>query len=321
MEFLGYPIKSNLVLAPMAGVTDFAYRTICAQLGAGITVTEMVSSRALVYQDKKSRALLRKNDGSLCGAQIFGNDPSMMAEAAKSALEHSGCDFIDINMGCPMPKIANNGDGSALMKDVPLACEIVKAVKNAVTVPVTVKTRLGWDKGSIYVVEMAKALEDAGAEAIAVHGRTKTMLYSGVADWDEIGKVVKAVSVPIIANGDIISPETAIRCRNHTGAQLFMIGRGCFGDPWLFSQVDAALNGRPIPERPPLCDRIDVALRQFELNMEDKGEHIACLEARKHFAWYLRGVPHSGYYKEQISHLSTAQEVATIAKAIKRDLR
>lgn len=268
MEFLGYPIKSNLVLAPMAGVTDFAYRTICAQLGAGITVTEMVSSRALVYQDKKSRALLRKNEGSLCGAQIFGNDPSVMAEAAKSALEHSGCDFIDINMGCPMPKIANNGDGSALMKDVPLACEIVKSVKNAVTVPVTVKTRLGWDKGSIHVVEMAKALEDAGADAIAVHGRTKTMLYSGVADWDEIGKVVKAVSVPIIANGDIISPETAIRCRNHTGAQFFMIGRGCFGDPWLFSQVDAALNGGQIPERPPLCDRIDVALRQFELNME-----------------------------------------------------
>ena len=321
MEFLGYPSNSALVLAPMAGVTDFAYRTVCAQLGAGITVTEMVSSRALVYQDKKSRALLRKNEGSICGAQIFGNEPSVMAEAAKLALEHSGCDFIDINMGCPMPKIANNGDGSALMKDVPLACEIVKAVKNAVTVPVTVKTRLGWDKSSIRVVDMAKAIQDAGADAIAVHGRTKTMLYSGIADWDEIGKVVNAVSIPVIANGDIVSPEAAIRCRNHTGAKFFMIGRGCFGDPWLFSQVEAALSGKELPERPPLSERVDVALRQFELNVEDKGEHIACLEARKHFAWYLRGVPHSGYYKEKISHLSAADEVLAIAKAIKRDLR
>ena len=321
MEFLGFPISSRLVLAPMAGVTDFAYRTICAQLGAAVTVTEMVSSRALVYQDKKSRALLRKNEGSICGAQIFGNDPSVMAQAAELAAEYSGCDFIDINMGCPMPKIANNGDGSALMRDVPLACDIVKAVKGAVKVPVTVKTRLGWDKGSIQVVEMAKALEDSGADAIAVHGRTKSMLYSGVADWDEIGKVVKVVSIPVIANGDIVSPEAAIRCRNHTGAELFMIGRGCFGDPWLFAQINAALQGESIPERPSLNERREVAMRQFELNCEDKGEHIACLEARKHLAWYLRGVSHSGYYKEKISHLSNAQEVAAVVKAIKRDLR
>ena len=237
------------------------------------------------------------------------------------ATEYSGCDFIDINMGCPMPKIANNGDGSALMKDIPLACRIVSAVKDAVNVPVTVKTRLGWDKGSIQVVEMAQALEQAGADAIAVHGRTKTMLYSGVADWDQISKVVKAVSVPVIANGDIVSPEAAIRCRNHTGAALYMLGRGCFGDPWLFEQIDAALKGIPIPERPPLGVRIDVALRQFELACEDKGEHVACLEARKHFAWYLRGVPHSGYYKEKISHLSCEDEVRAVAKAIKRDLR
>ncbi len=321
MNFLGFELQSPLVLAPMAGVTDFAYRTICAQHGAGITVTEMVSSRALIYQDKKSRSLLRKNAGSVCGAQIFGNDPAVMAEAAVLALEHSNCDFIDINMGCPMPKIANNGDGSALMRDVPLACSIVRAVKSAVKVPVTVKTRLGWDKGSIGVVEMAKALEDSGADAIAVHGRTKTMLYAGVADWDEIGKVVKAVSIPVIANGDIVSPEAALRCRSRTGAELFMIGRGCFGDPWLFAQINAALSDRPIPERPPLDERMEVALQQFALNMQDKGEHIACLEARKHLAWYLRGVPHSGYYKEKISHLSNEQEVLATVKAIKRDLR
>lgn len=321
MQFLGHNITAPTVLAPMAGVTDFAYRSICAELGVGVTVTEMVSSRALVYQDKKSRSLLRKNEGSLCGAQIFGNDPQIMAQAAVLALEHSGCDFIDINMGCPMPKIANNGDGSALMRDIPLAGRIVRAVKDAVSVPVTVKTRLGWDKGSIRVVEMARELEANGADAIAIHARTKTMLYAGKADWDEIAKVVRAVSVPVIANGDITCAEDALRCRNHAGASLFMIGRAAFGDPWLFPQVNAALTGQPIPERPALCERLDVAGRQFELALQDKGEHIACLEARKQLAWYLRGVSHSSFYKEQISHLSTPDEVYAILKAMKRDLR
>lgn len=321
MEFLGHTISGALALAPMAGVTDYAFRTVCAQTGAAITVTEMVSSRALVYQDKKSRALLRKNEGSLCGAQIFGNDPQIMAQAAVLAIEHSGCDFLDINMGCPMPKIANNGDGSALLKDIPLAGRIVRAVKDVVSVPVTVKLRLGWDKGSINAVEMARALEANGADALTVHGRTKTMLYSGRADWDAIGAVVRAVSVPVIANGDIFSAEDALRCRAHSGASLFMLGRGTFGDPWLFSQVEAALAGQSVPERPPLAERMELALRQFSLAAEDKGEHIACLEARKHLAWYLRGVPHSGFYKEQISHLSTADEVQAVVKAIRRDLR
>ncbi len=321
MEFLGHTISGALALAPMAGVTDYAFRTVCAQTGAAITVTEMVSSRALVYQDKKSRALLRKNEGSLCGAQIFGNDPEIMAQAAVLAIEHSGCDFLDINMGCPMPKIANNGDGSALLKDIPLAGRIVRAVKDAVSVPVTVKLRLGWDKSSINAAEMARALEANGADALTVHGRTKTMLYSGRADWDAIGAVVRAVSVPVIANGDIFSAEDALRCRAHSGASLFMLGRGTFGDPWLFSQVEAALAGHPVPERPPLAERMELALRQFSLAAEDKGEHIACLEARKHLAWYLRGVPHSGFYKEQISHLSTTDEVQAVVKAIRRDLR
>ncbi len=321
MDFLGFMLSAPTVLAPMAGVTDYAYRKICAELGVGVTVTEMVSSRALVYQDKKSRSLLRKNEGCLCGAQIFGNEPDMMAKAAVLAVEYSGCDFIDINMGCPMPKIANNGDGSALMRDIPLAGRIVKAVREAVKVPVTVKTRLGWDKGSIHAVDMAKELEANGADAIAVHGRTKTMLYSGIADWDEIGKVVKAVSVPVIANGDIVDAQSAIRCRNHSGASLYMIGRAAFGDPWIFAEVNAALEGESVPERPSLEARLDVALRQFELAMEDKGEHIACLEARKHMAWYLRGVPHSNYYKDKISHISVPDEVYALVKAMKRDLR
>ena len=201
-----------LFLAPMAGVTDYAFRTVCAQHGADVTVTEMVSSRALVYHDKKSLSLLRKTDAGICGAQIFGNDPSVMAEGAALALEHSGADFIDINMGCPMPKIAGNGDGSALMKDPEKAARIVEAVKKAVPVPVTVKMRKGWDKGSVNAVELAVMLEQAGASAIAVHGRTKTMLYSGVADWDIIHDVKAAVHIPVIANGDIFSPEDAVRC-------------------------------------------------------------------------------------------------------------
>ena len=310
-----------LFLAPMAGVTDYAFRTVCAQHGADVTVTEMVSSRALVYQDRKSRGLLRRNEGSLCGPQIFGNDPAMMAEAAQIAVGISGCDFLDINMGCPMPKIANNGDGSALMRDIPLAGRIIRAVADAVSVPVTVKTRLGWDRSCPSAVALARAAEENGAAAITVHGRTKAMLYSGRADWDAIGEVVRAVSIPVIANGDISDPEQLLRCRAHSGASLFMAGRAAFGDPWLFERLRAALRGKTPPELPPLPDRVDTALQQFALALEDKGEHIACLEARKHFAWYLRGVPHSGFYKEQISNISAFSDIERLAKEIKRDLR
>ena len=314
-------ITGRTVLAPMAGVTDWAFRTVCAELGAAVTVTEMVSSRALVYQDKKSRGLLRKTPSGVCGAQIFGNDPAIMAEAAGIALELSGCDFIDINMGCPMPKIAGNGDGCALMQNVELAARIVEAVAAAVPVPVTVKMRKGWDKGSVICAELAQAVEAAGAAAVCVHGRTKTMLYSGTADWDCIRAVREAVKIPVVANGDIFDAEAALRCEKRTGAELLMIGRSAFGNPWVFAQVQAALDGREIPALPPLSERMDTAMRQFELAREDKGEHIACLEARKHLAWYLRGVPYSGYYKEKISSISTVEDVQRLAAGIRRDLR
>ncbi len=314
-------ITGRTVLAPMAGVTDWAFRTVCAELGAAVTVTEMVSSRALVYQDKKSRGLLRKTPSGICGAQIFGNDPAIMAEAAGIALELSGCDFIDINMGCPMPKIAGNGDGCALMQNVELAARIVEAVAAAVPVPVTVKMRKGWDKGSVNCAELAQAVEAAGAAAVCVHGRTKTMLYSGTADWDCIRAVREAVKIPVVANGDIFDAEAALRCEKRTGAELLMIGRSAFGNPWVFAQVQAALDGREIPALPPLSERMDTAMRQFELAREDKGEHIACLEARKHLAWYLRGVPYSGYYKEKISSISTVEDVQRLAAGIRRDLR
>ncbi len=314
-------MQTPIALGPMAGVTDWAFRTICAELGAGITVTEMVSSRALVYQDKKSAALLRKNAGSLCGAQIFGNDPGIMAEAAVLALEISGCDFLDINLGCPMPKIANSGDGCGLMRTPELAGQIVSAVAKAVSVPVTVKCRLGWDKGSINVLDFTKRMEDNGAAMVAVHGRTRGMLYSGVADWDMITKVKQNLSIPVLANGDIVSGEAAVKCLKRTGADGVMIGRASFGDPWIFSETKAALEGLSATERPKLSDRIAVALRQFELSAEDHGEHIACLEARKHFAWYLRGVSHSSFYKNQISSMNTMEDIYRIAKEICRNLK
>lgn len=314
-------IAAGAALAPMAGVTDYAFRETCVSLGAGLTVTEMVSAKALCYGDKKTASLLRRNRGVPCGVQIFGSEPEIMARGAVLALELSGCDFIDINMGCPMPKIVNNGEGSALLKDPELAGRIVRAVADAVRVPVTVKARKGWDKTHVNIVELAKRLADCGAAAITVHGRTKTMLYSGVADWDVIAKVKQAVSIPVIANGDIDSPEAALRCKNRTGADLLMVGRACFGDPWLFTQIRAALAGEPVPERPALAQRMETALRQMELAQEDKGEHIACLEARKHLAWYLRGVAFSNYYKQEISKLQTMEDVRRVIRGIQRDLK
>ena len=314
-------IENPLILGPMAGVTDWAFRTICAQLGADITVTEMVSSRALVYKDKKSEALLRKNDRSICGAQIFGNDPQIMAQAAQLALEISNCDFIDINMGCPMPKIANSGDGCGLMRTPELAGNIVAAVVKAVHVPVTVKCRLGWDKGSVNVLDFTARMEDNGASMLTVHGRTRSMLYSGTADWDTVAKVKQQRRIPVIANGDIVSGDTAVRCKKWTNADGLMIGRATFGDPWVFQQARAALSGNEIPQRPPLDKRVDVAVRQFELALADKGEHIACLEARKHFAWYLRGVAYSNYYKAQISSISKMEDIYRVAEGIRRDLK
>ena len=314
-------IPSQLVLAPMAGVTDLAFRLICRELGAGLTVTEMVSAKALCYQDKKSRGLLKLSDGEHpASAQIFGSDPGCMAEAACIAAELSGADLIDINMGCPVGKIVSNGDGSALMRDPEKAARIAEAVVKASPVPVTVKMRRGWDKGSINVLDFTRRMEDSGAAMVAVHGRTRSMLYSGTADWDAIHKVKEQLTIPVIANGDITGGEAAVRCLKRTGADGLMIGRSVFGDPWIFQEVNAALAGKVYAGRPCLKDRVAVAVRQFQLAEEDHGEHIACLEARKHFAWYLKGVPHSGYYKNQISSLTTMEDIYRVAKDVVRDL-
>ena len=321
MKIGSLQVNTPIALGPMAGVTDWAFRNICAELGAELTITEMVSSRALCYKDKKSAALLRKTNSGICGAQIFGNDPQIMAKGAELALEISGCDFIDVNMGCPMPKIANSGDGCGLMRTPELAGEIVKAIVKAVDVPVTIKCRLGWDKGSINVLEFTKRMEDCGASMVTVHGRTRSMLYSGTADWDMIAKVKDQLSVPVIANGDIVDGASAVKCRNWTKADGIMIGRATFGNPWVFAETKSALAGEEPYVRPVLSKRVDTAVRQFEMALTDKGEHITCLEARKHFAWYLRGVAYANYYKEQISGIKCMDDIYRIAEGIRKDLK
>lgn len=297
-------------VAPMAGVADAAFRTICRRFGAGYTVSEMASAKALVFQPTRTSEILTPTEEeNPFAVQIFGSDPAIMAEGARLALEVSHAQIVDINMGCPTPKIVNNGDGSALMRDIPLASEVISAVAKAVSVPVTVKFRLGWDRDSICACEFAHMAQASGASAVCVHGRTREQMYTGRADWDELARVREAVDIPFMANGDVFTAADAKALYEHTGADYIMAGRGTLGNPWLFEQINALMSGSPLPPEPTLEQRFEVARTQIELAASRKGEHIAILEARKHLAWYLKGVRGSASYRARFSSISHLDEM------------
>ena len=314
-------IKGKLILAPMAGVTDKAFRQICREHGAALTVTEMVSAKALHFKDKKTPRLLGLSQNEHpASAQIFGSEPESMAEGAIIAREISGCEIIDIKMGCHAPKIDNNGDRSALMKDIKLPKQMITAVKKAVDCPVTVKFRKGWDEKSINCIEFAKMCEYAGADMIAVHGRTRAQQYSGVADWDIIAKVKQSVKIPVAANGDVFTPQDAVNIINHTGADFVMIGRGALGDPWLFERSNKLIQTGVLEDEPTLSERLDTAVRQIELACEDKGEHIAMLEARKHVNWYLKGSSGLKEFKKRVCAFNKIDELYKLCEDIKAQI-
>lgn len=319
MQIGSITLAGRLALAPMAGVTDLAFRQICREHGAALTVTEMVSTKALCYQDRKTpRLLALGEDEHPAAAQVFGHEPETMAEGAKIARAVSGCDIIDINMGCPAPKIVNNGDGSALMRDPALAARVIEAVAKAVDVPVTVKFRKGWDEKSVNCVEFARMAEAAGAAAITIHGRTRAQQYSGKADWDAIRAVKQAVSIPVFANGDVAEPADAVRILEYTGADAVMIGRGALGDPWIFERANALIETGVCPPLPPFAERIGTAVRQIELAAAQKGEYIAMLEARRHVNCYLKYERGLKTFKTRICALERLEQLYGIAEELKQ---
>lgn len=309
-------IEGYAALAPMAGVADRAMRELCREYGAAYTVSELISSKGISMGDRKSKSMMAVHENERpIAVQIFGSDPKTMASAAIEA-EKRAPDFIDINMGCPAPKVAGNGGGSALLKDPPLAEQIVKEVVSAVELPVTVKIRSGWDAGNINAVEVAKRCEAAGAAAIAVHGRTRAQMYAPPVNLDIIKAVKEAVSIPVIGNGDIETPADATKMLEYTGCDFLMVGRGAMGSPWIFSQINAYLGNETVMPEPPLSYRLATMMRQVNLMLEYKDPRNAILESRKHAAWYLKGIRGAAQLRKkcgEIESIADLQELCRIA--------
>ena len=302
-------LENNLILAPMAGVTDLPFRLLCKEQGAGLLCTEMVSAKAIYFKNKNTKSLMqilpRERPVSL---QLFGSEPELMGFIARQ-IEEQPFDILDINMGCPVPKVVNNGEGSALMKNPKLVGEIVKKVASSIQKPLTVKIRKGFTEDCVNAVEIAKIIEDAGAAAVAVHGRTREQYYSGRADWVIIRRVKEAVSIPVIGNGDVDSPESAKRLLEETGCDGIMIGRAARGNPWIFSRIRSYLENGTMPDEPAASDVREMILKHARLQLEYKGEYTGMREMRKHVAWYTAGMPHSASVRRKVNEIETYEQL------------
>lgn len=302
-------LENNVILAPMAGVTDLPFRLLCKEQGAGLLCMEMVSAKAIYYNNKNTEALMEIDERELpVSLQLFGSDADIMSEMAKR-IEEKPFAILDINMGCPVPKVAGNGEGSALMKNPKLVAEIVSKVSGAIQKPVTVKIRKGFDEEHVNAVEIAKIAEQCGAAAVAVHGRTREQYYSGKADWDIIRQVKEAVSIPVIGNGDVTGPESAKKMIEETGVDGIMIGRAARGNPWIFGQIRDYLKAGVLPKKPTLEEVRDMMLRHAKMQLECKGEYTGIREMRKHVAWYTAGYPNSARLRAKINEVESFEEL------------
>ncbi len=315
MKIGNIEIENCLALGPMAGVTDLPFRLLCKEMGCNMLYTEMVSAKAILYKNKNTKELLNidKNEHPV-GVQLFGSDPDIMAQIA-AQVEEGECDFIDINMGCPVPKIVNNGEGSALLKQPKLVEEIFTKMVKVVNKPVTVKIRKGFENGTVYAVEIAKIAESCGVSAIAVHGRTREQYYSGKADWDVIKDVKKAVKIPVIGNGDIFSAEDAKAMKEYTGCDGLMVARGARGNPWIFREIKEYLENGNVIDKPTINDIREMIIRHAKMLVDYKGEYTGIREMRKHIAWYTAGLPHSAELRRMCNQIETMENLVETVNA------